>query len=151
MAQSSKQLRIFIVDDQFIIASTLELILRQKGFNAVSFTAPRDVLEAARSEAPDLLISDVAMPQFSGIDLAIRLQDLCPRCKVILLSGQVATAGLIETARANGYDFEILSKPVYPTDLLRKIKEVLGSDRAGHQLPAEVLIDLADAITETKG
>ncbi|MGA3130558.1 MAG: response regulator [Terracidiphilus sp.] len=123
MAQSSKQLRIFVVDDEFIIASTIALILQQKGFNAISFSAPHDVLEAARSEAPDFLISDVIMPQFSGIDLAIRLQEQCPHCKMVLFSGQAATAGLLETARANGYDFEILAKPVHPIDLLRKIKE----------------------------
>ena len=150
MAQSSRQLRIFIVDDQFTIASTLGLILSQKGFNAVSFTAPRDVLEAARSEPPDLLISDVVMPQFSGIDLAIRLQDLRPRCKVILLSGQVETEGLLESARANGYDFEILSKPVYPIDLLRKIQEVTA-DGSSPSNAAEVLIDLPAPATETEG
>jgi DNA-binding NtrC family response regulator len=123
MAESTKQRRIFVVDDEFVVASTLALILRHKGYEAISFSAPLEVLEAARAEAPDLLISDVIMPQFSGIDLAIRLQEQCPRCKVLLFSGQIATAGLLETARANGYDFEILAKPVHPTDLLKKIKE----------------------------
>lgn len=126
MVQSKKQqLRVFVVDDEFIIASTLELILRQKGFDATSFSSPVDVLEAARSGAPDLLISDVVMPQFSGIELAIRLQQQCPHCKVLLFSGQAATAGILATARANGHNFEILGKPVHPTDLLRKIKEAI--------------------------
>lgn len=123
MTQSSKQLRIFVVDDEFIIASTLTLILRQKGFDAVSFSTPRDVLEAASSEAPDLLISDVVMPQFSGIELAIRVREQCPHCKALLFSGQAATAGLLEAARAEGRDFEILSKPVHLIDLLRKVKQ----------------------------
>src|ERR1017187_5998578 len=102
MVQSKKQqLRVFVVDDEFIIASTLELILRQKGFDATSFSSPVDVLEAARSGAPDLLISDVVMPQFSGIELAIRLQKQCPHCKVLLFSGQAATAG-IQIGRASG-------------------------------------------------
>ncbi len=123
MVQSNRQLRIFVVDDEFVIASTLSLILRQKGFDAVSFTAPNDVLEAARSTVPDLLISDVVMPQFSGIELAIRLQEQCPQCKIVLFSGQATNAGLRETARVNGFDFEIMAKPVHPTELLRKIKE----------------------------
>jgi DNA-binding NtrC family response regulator len=126
MRQPRKQLRVFVVDDEFIIASTLGLILRNKGFESVSFNGPLDALEAARSLAPDLLISDVVMPGFSGIELAIRLQAQCPNCKVLLFSGQTATAGLLEAARAKGYNFEILSKPVHPTDLLKKIAEAMG-------------------------
>ncbi|MGD0938241.1 MAG: response regulator [Terracidiphilus sp.] len=126
MAHTRKRLRVFVVDDEFVIASTLGLILTHKGFDAVSFQAPSEALAAARSQAPDLLISDVVMPQFSGIELAIQIQKQCPNCKVLLFSGQAATAGMLEDARAKGYDFEILSKPVHPTDLLRKVAEATG-------------------------
>jgi DNA-binding NtrC family response regulator len=129
MSQPRTQLRVFVIDDEFVIASTLGLILRHKGFDAISFHAPLDALEAASSQAPDLLISDVVMPQLSGIELAIRLQEQCPNCKVLLFSGLATTAGLLETARANGHNFEILSKPVDPTDLLRKIAESTGNDQ----------------------
>jgi DNA-binding NtrC family response regulator len=122
MPHSSKKLRIFVVDDEFIIASSLGLILRNKGYDAVSFSGPLDVLEAARVAPPDLLISDVIMPQISGIELAIQIQQQCPHCKVLLFSGQAATAGLLAEARAAGHDFEILAKPVHPTDLLIKIR-----------------------------
>jgi DNA-binding NtrC family response regulator len=127
MSQPCKQLRVFVVDDEFVIASTLGLILRHKGFDAISFHAPLDALEAARSKIPDLLISDVVMPRLSGIELAIRVQEQCPDCKVLLFSGQAATAGMLEAARANGHNFEILSKPVHPTDLLRRIAETTGN------------------------
>ena len=126
MNEHTRQLCIYVVDDEFVIASTLSLIMRHKGFDAVSFTAPLDVLEAVRSRAPDLLITDVCMPQFSGIELAIKVQEQCPACKVLLFSGQAATAGLLRAAREWGHQFEIMSKPVHPTDLLRKIAEVTG-------------------------
>jgi DNA-binding NtrC family response regulator len=81
-------------------------------------------LDAARLEAPDLLISDVLMPSLSGIELAIQVREHCPDCKVLLFSGQAATASLLETARAEGYDFEVLLKPVHPSDLLAKIRNL---------------------------
>jgi CheY-like chemotaxis protein len=124
MDRLSKQLRIFVVDDQFVIASTLALILCHKGFDAMSFHAPLDALEAARTQVPDLLISDVVMPQFSGIELAIRIQEQCPDCKVLLFSGLAATADLLLQASERGHHFEVMSKPVHPTDLLRRIAEV---------------------------
>jgi DNA-binding NtrC family response regulator len=124
MDQHSKEFCIFVVDDEFVISSTLALILRQKGFFALAFQAPLDALEAARYQVPDLLISDVVMPQLSGIELAIRIQEQCPDCKVLLFSGQAATVGLLLTANVRGHHFEVMSKPVHPTDLLRRIAGV---------------------------
>lgn len=116
--------RIFVVDDEFIIASTLATILQRNGFDAVFFTEPLAVLPAARQQAPDLLITDVMMPGLSGIDLAIALKQEFPNCKVLLFSGQAATANLLEEARLKGHDFELLSKPIHPTEFLKKIKNV---------------------------
>ena len=125
VSEPRKQPRVFVVDDEDIIASTLAMILRlQGGFHARSFTKPLDALEAARLEAPDLLISDGVMPLLSGIELAIQVRERCPDCKVLLFSGQAATTNMLETARANGYDFELLLKPVHPSDLLTKIRNL---------------------------
>jgi DNA-binding response OmpR family regulator len=51
-----KQRRIFVVDDEPIIATTLALILRRKGFDAVHFTDPFEALKACHLDSPDLLI-----------------------------------------------------------------------------------------------
>jgi DNA-binding NtrC family response regulator len=116
--------RVFVVDDEQVIASSLATILRKNGFDAIAFTEPLEALEAAGLEAPDLLISDVVMPGLSGIDLAVQLRERCPNCNVLLFSGQAATASMLETARANGHNFELLLKPVHPADLLREIDKV---------------------------
>jgi DNA-binding NtrC family response regulator len=147
MLQPSKQFRVFVVDDEFVIASSLELILRHKGFDAISFQAPHEALEAARFLAPDLLISDVVMPQFSGIELAIQIQKQSPDCKVLLFSGQAATAGMLEDARANGHNFEFLSKPVHPIDLLRRIAEATGE---GNSSPSVSVVASVNRSARTK-
>ncbi len=100
------------------------MILQRSGFDAVSFTDPLQVMAAADSHPPDLLISDVVMPELSGIDLAIQLQASHPECRVLLFSGQAATANLLDIARGNGHDFEVLSKPIHPTEFLQKIRKV---------------------------
>jgi DNA-binding NtrC family response regulator len=126
MAPEHRKRRIIVVDDEPVIASTLAIILRQVGFDVTSFTEPFEALKAAKLEAPDLLISDVVMPELSGVDLAIQMQESCPNCKVLLFSGQSATAGMLDAARANGHNFELLLKPVHPKDLLREIEKVTG-------------------------
>jgi CheY-like chemotaxis protein len=68
------------------------------------------------------------MPELSGIDLAVRLKEPCPSCKVLLLAGQAETSDLLEAARRKGHDFQVLAQPIHPTDLLARIKDVDVSD-----------------------
>jgi CheY-like chemotaxis protein len=69
-----------------------------------------------------MLISDVIMADLNGIDAAIRIRALLPEIKILLFSGQAATADLLEKARTEGYEFEILAKPVHPQDLLSRLR-----------------------------
>jgi CheY-like chemotaxis protein len=124
MTQERRRFRIFVVDDESVIAMTLATILQRSGFEAVSFTAPVEALEAARLEAPELLISDVMMPVLSGVDLAIGVREAAPRCRVLLFSGQASTADLLEEARRRGYDFELLTKPIHPSEFLQRVRLV---------------------------
>jgi DNA-binding NtrC family response regulator len=126
MPQTARKHRVFVVDDERTISSTLARILCLQGFDATPFTLPLEALEAARSEAPDLLISDVVMPRLSGVELAIQVQECCPDCKVLLFSGQATTASMLETANANGHHFELLQKPIHPTDLLKRLEATFG-------------------------
>lgn len=127
MLKRRRQPLVFVVDDEHMIASSLATILRHLGFDATSFTDPLAALKAAHSQHPDLLITDVVMPQLSGIELALQVEASCPDCKVLLFSGQASTADLLEAARANGHDFELVLKPVHPKDLLSKIQLLTGT------------------------
>jgi DNA-binding NtrC family response regulator len=113
---------VFVVDDEPVIAQTLAIILNQAGFEAHAFDHPDKAVAARSQTAPDLLISDVMMPGMTGVELAIHFRKAQPECKVLLFSGQAATADLLEKAREQGYDFDLLSKPVHPTDLLAKLR-----------------------------
>lgn len=119
------QRRVFIVDDEYVIATTLAMILRREGFDVTPFTEPLVALESARAAAPDLLVSDVLMPVLSGIELAIHLRALSPACKVLLFSGTATIENLLKSAHAEGHDFELLLKPVHPLTLLARIRDLL--------------------------
>jgi DNA-binding NtrC family response regulator len=113
--------RVFVVDDEHVISSTLAAILKLHGYSARAFTSPLEALAAARSEAPDLLISDVTMPGLLGIDLAIQMKIQYPKCKILLFSGHAATRDLLEQARNQGHDFQLVEKPVHPCTVLSRI------------------------------
>ncbi len=112
---------VLIVDDEPCIADTLSAILRQFGYQARAAYDAAGALAACESNTPDLVISDVAMPGMNGIELAIRLRRCYPGCKILLFSGTASTTDLLESARSQGYDFELMAKPVHPSDLLAKL------------------------------
>ena len=122
MPEDSARPKVLVADDERVIADTLAMILNQSGFNARAVYSGEKAVELASTFEPDMLISDVIMDDLNGIDAAIRIRELLPRIKILLFSGQAATADLLEKARAQGYEFEILAKPVHPQDLLTKLR-----------------------------
>jgi len=122
MSETNHKPKVMVVDDEPVIADTLAMILNQSGFDTRAVYSGEKALEMASSFRPDMLISDVIMGDLNGIDAAIRIRALLPEIKVLLFSGQAATANLLENARARGYEFEILSKPVHPQDLLTRLR-----------------------------
>jgi CheY-like chemotaxis protein len=113
---------VLVVDDERVIADTLSTILNQNGFEASAVYSGISAVDRAREMKPELVISDVIMQDMNGIEAAIRIREFLPGCKILLFSGQAATADLLERARAQGHEFEILAKPVHPQDLLAKLK-----------------------------
>lgn len=128
MSNLSKGRRIFVVDDEPVIASTLGEILRRQGFDVTTFTDPIEALKALQTNAPEFLIADVVMPKISGIDLAIVIREACPGCTVLLFSGQLAVFEMVENARSRGHHFDILAKPVHPIEIVQRVRAGLGID-----------------------
>jgi DNA-binding NtrC family response regulator len=118
---------VFVVDDEVIISKSLAMILQHSGYSARFFTNPLEALEHIKADPPDLVISDVVMPQLSGVDLAIQVKAHCSDCEILLFSGQASTIDLLGEARKQGHTFTLLSKPVHPTDLLREIDRLQGA------------------------
>ena len=122
---------ILVVDDERRIADTLALILQSSGYEtAIAYEGDSALAQSSKVQ-PDLLLTDVVMPGMNGIELALAVSERCPGCKVLLFSGQAATAELLDRARKQGCDFPLLAKPVHPEDLLKKVAEILNSSELG--------------------
>jgi DNA-binding response OmpR family regulator len=122
MSEMTVKPKVLVADDERVIADTLAMILNQSGFEARPVYSGEMALNLAPTFEPNMLISDVIMADLNGIDAAIRIRALLPQIKILLFSGQAATADLLEKARAQGYEFEILAKPVHPQDLLNRLR-----------------------------
>ena len=122
MSETPVKPKVLVDDDERVIADTLAIILNQSGFEATAVYTGEKAVEIAKTLRPDMLISDVIMTDLNGIDAAIRIREILPSCKILLFSGQAATADLLDRARGQGHEFEILAKPVHPQDLLARLR-----------------------------
>jgi len=116
---------ILVVDDEHVIADTLVAILNASGYAAVAAYDGDSALRLASARVPDLLLTDISMPGMNGIALATAVRERFPTCKVLLFSGHAGSTNLIEEARSQGQDFELLSKPIHPRDLLERLNSLV--------------------------
>ena len=113
--------RILVVEDEPIVADTLRQILSARGYETNVAYSAEQALDNLDDWDPELAILDVMLPKMNGIELAMSLKVRLPVCHTLLISGQPSVESLLQAAREQGHDFEILAKPVHPLEILRRI------------------------------
>jgi DNA-binding NtrC family response regulator len=118
---------ILIVDDEPVLADTLAIIFRRAGYHATAVYSCEDAIPFIHANQPLFVVSDVVMPGMNGVALAKLIRGSYPGCGVLLFSGNADTHDLLETARAEGHDFEVLAKPVSPPKMLEKVASLIST------------------------
>ncbi|HEV2579022.1 MAG TPA: response regulator [Acidobacteriaceae bacterium] len=116
--------RILVVDDEKVIADTIVQILNRNGFIAEPAYGGQEAIDRAKRHCPDLVLSDVLMPKVDGVEAAIEIRKHCPETRIVLFSGQSATVEILARARERGHSFELLPKPIHPTELIKHLREM---------------------------
>ena len=114
---------VLIVDDEYGIRESLKLILEKEGHNA---TAVDDALKAQQilnKKNFDIIVTDIYMPQATGIELLKSIQSFSPDTKVILFTGNPSVDTATEAMRIGAFDY--IRKPVSRADLLKSINNAL--------------------------
>jgi len=117
---------ILVEDEGFVRRVTAE-VLESAGYKLVIARSGAEALDAYRqlSKPVDLLLADVVMPGMSGCDLAAEFESLCPRARVLLMSGY---AGQLASCQVSTYGKTYLAKPFSVQMLLKRVREVLDTN-----------------------
>ena len=115
--------RILVVDDEALIADTIVQILNRNGFIAEAAYSGHEAIALAKRHCPELVLSDVMMPHVDGVEAAIQIREACPDTRIVLFSGQAATVEILARARERGHEFELLPKPIHPTQLIKHLRQ----------------------------
>ena len=142
--ESRPEARILVIDDEASITDLVGLALRYEGFEVASAANGRGALAAAAEFGPDLLVLDVMLPDFDGLEVCSRLRAQGLRVPVVFLTARDATEDKITGLTVGGDDY--VTKPFSLDELIARIRAVLRRTRPdgqeGSQLGyADLVID----------
>ncbi len=119
--------RILVVDDDEQMRTMIRQMLESSGFKVSEAPDGKVALWIAKEKHPDLVVTDIVMPEKEGLETIMELKHEFPDTKIIAISGAGAdkVEAYLNLAKKMGADFT-LTKPFEKEKLLKAVKEVLG-------------------------
>ncbi len=116
--------RVLVIDDDDAIARFTSRALERLGYTPEAFCKAEDALSALAAQPFDLVITDLTMGQFTGLEIARKVWDVRPETPVILITGYSAT---LDQAKARSLGFrDLLCKPYTAQELAECVRQSLA-------------------------
>jgi DNA-binding NtrC family response regulator len=109
-----------VVDDETSMQDFLGILLQRAGHEVVTCGTATQAVLALEGDEYDLVISDIRMPEMSGLELLERVRDLCPETPIILITAHGTAESAVEAMKHGAYDY--LTKP-FSVDEIRLVVE----------------------------
>jgi CheY-like chemotaxis protein len=115
--------KILVIDDDHLVRYALAKVLQRNGYDVVTASDGKRAMTVFRDEAPDLVITDIIMPEQEGIETIGLLRRERPDIKIIAISGggRIRNVDFLEMARSLGAD-AVIAKPFEAEELLSKLR-----------------------------
>ena len=117
---------ILVIDDEAMIREMFRRILELEGYIVSEAAEGNEALARCREQCPDLIITDLIMPDKEGIETIIEILRDCPETRIIAISGggRITAREYLELAETFGAD-RTLSKPIGRDELLAAVRALL--------------------------
>ncbi|MCG3137893.1 MAG: Alkaline phosphatase synthesis transcriptional regulatory protein PhoP [Phycisphaerae bacterium] len=117
--------RVLVVDDEIHIINVVAMKFRHAGYEVLTARDPQEALEIARTEVPDLVITDHQMPGGSGIDLCKTLRSSTETTEIPIILLTAYDFSIVKEELGNCNVCTIMPKPFSPRELLAKAAEIV--------------------------
>lgn len=102
-----KGIKILIIDDDHSIRSMLSIVLKNEGYEVIAVESAIIALKKLKKETVDLIISDIKMPEISGIELLRKVKLIDQEIPVIMITGFASTNDAVEAMKLGAEDYII--------------------------------------------
>lgn len=120
--------KILIIDDDAGVRFTLRKLLSRAGYDVLEAPDGRKGMKLFHDDHPDLVITDIIMPEQEGIETIIALKGTTPQARVIAISGggRLGNQDLLRMAKRVGAN-AVLCKPFAEAELINTVRETLAA------------------------
>ena len=115
--------KILVIDDEKNIRDIFSLLLEEKGYSVLTAENGQEGLKKANSFSPDVILLDMNMPDYSGIEVLAKIKETKPATAVIIITAFGTIQNAVEATKLGAYDY--LEKPVDNDELLLLISRAL--------------------------
>jgi two-component system response regulator PilR (NtrC family) len=115
--------RLLVVDDEQSMRELLEIVLRREGYDVITADNGREALSTLERQPVDLLISDIKMPDMSGVDVLRAARSIDPDMLAIMITAFASTETAVEALRLGADDY--ISKPFKVDELKLRVRKAL--------------------------
>lgn len=126
--------RILIVDDEEVICNVLERRLTKEGYLCATAHNGKEALSRFYKDTFSLIISDIKMPEMTGIELLQKVKAIDPKMKMIMVTAYPEIDLAVNAMRQGAYDFII--KPADLDLIVMSVKKALDSKRLEEEIEA---------------
>ena len=126
--------KILVVDDDKSIRDTLSNYLKRQDFDVYSAENGKSALEITKRVSPDLIITDVRMPEMDGIELLKNVKDIDSHIQVIIISAFDDMQSTVKAMQNGAYDY--IEKPLEIDKLKIRINRALENKKLSNHLDA---------------
>jgi DNA-binding NtrC family response regulator len=144
--------QILIVDDDLTLLEVVHARLTSAGFKVYKAANGKTALILMQKHSIDLLISDIKMPEMSGMELLDQIRTTYPYLPVIFLTAHGTISGAVDAVKAGALDY--LTKPFNGQDLISMINNILGKGGKEEQEQIDstgFIWGVSHAMAEVKG
>jgi DNA-binding NtrC family response regulator len=120
---SEQSARVLVVDDEKSILMLLDEALSQWGYQVTTANSASDALATLRTQVFDAALTDVRMPDMSGIELLRELKKRDESMEVVIMTGYPTIASAVEALKEGAYDY--LSKPLILDELRHLMQRLM--------------------------
>ena len=131
-------IRVLTVDDEAAITELLGMALRYEGWEVTSANSGTSAVQAARETRPDVLVLDMMLPDFDGLEVMRRVRADQPDVPVIFLTARDAVDDRIHGLTAGGDDY--VTKPFSLEELVARLRGLLRRSGATLAKPGSQLV-----------
>jgi len=118
---------VFVVDDDVSVRESLELLIRNEGWQPETFASAQEFLDRPRALVPSCLLLDISLPGLNGLELQKRVAVERTDMPIIFITGYGDVPKTVQAMKAGAVEF--LTKPLNDEVLLSVVRQALESSR----------------------